>query len=166
MDRTKRPRALHRAVTLTLAAACAALAGCRDVPTAPELDLRPSYLIGGSPLSLADPRPSPWSDGKGLEIEVTVSGIGGDIERYSFRTSARLTLGDGSVALINPKSDPAALVDPKDNPVRVTLVLPFGKELQAALGKEREAVRTEVAVELLEDGRTVDRVETTAYLKY
>jgi len=162
MNRTKRTHGLHRALTLT--AACAALAGCRDVPTAPELDLRPSYLLGDSPLSLADPRPSPWSDGKGLEIEVTVSGIGGDIERYSFRTSAQVTLGDGSVARVDAKVDRAAAAQWKGE--EVTLVLPFGTELQGALGKEREAVRTEVAVELLEDGRTVDRVEATAYLKY
>ena len=48
----------------------------------------------------------------------------------------------------------------------MTLHLPFGDALKAALGKERSAVRTEVAVELLKDGKSVGRVEATAYLKY
>lgn len=164
MNRTKRLHGLQSA--FTLAAACAALAGCNDVPTGPELDLRPSYLIGSSPLALADPRPSPWGDGKGLEVVVNVPSetIGGDIERYAFRTSAQLTLGDGNVARVDAKVDRAATAQWKGD--EVVLQLPFDDALQAALGKERGAVQTEVAVELLKDGRTISRVTATAYLKY
>ena len=161
MNRTKRPHGLPTA--LALAATCAALAGCNDMPTDPELDLRPSYLLGGSPVALADPRPSPW-DGKGLEIEINVSGIGGDIERYDFRTSAQLTLSDGSVADVQPRTDPAATAQWKGS--AVTLLLPFGDALQAALAKESGTVWTEVAVELLKDGKSISRGEATAYLKY
>ncbi len=171
--------------TLMIATTCAALTGCGDQILSPEVadgpGLGPTFLIGSSPL-LADPRPSPWGgeNGCGLTVDLEASKaiFGEETDRYAFRTTVTLTLGDGSLMAVNPKVDPAAAVDPRDDPaaaidpkidpMALSLVVPFSSSVSAALSKEKGAVRTDVTVELLdnETGSVLDRVQASAAIKY
>ncbi len=175
---------------LMLGTACATFLACGDGVAGPDLKdhggshgaPEPSFLLGGSPLSLADPRPSPWGgeDGSGLTLDLDVSkGIFAEgIDRYAFRTTVTLRLGDGTMmsvdpkvdpaALIDPKDDPVAIVDPKNDPLAVTLMVPYSSSISAALSKELDAVRTDIVVELIDTkaGLVLDRVQASATIKY
>ncbi len=171
---------------LLLATTLAAATACGDTIAGPELDggtgLRPAFLIGNSPLGLADPRPSPWGgeDGSGLTLDLDASKVifGEKIDRYAFRTMVTLTLGDGTAmvvdpktdpaAAIDPKTDPAASIDPKVDPVAITLVVTFPNSVSVAVSKEGDPVKTDVIVELLDTktGSVLDRVSALAAIKY
>jgi len=168
----------HLKRSLSLLAVALAFAACDEGVTGPEgdtgLSVEPSFLIGGSAL-LADPRPSPWGDsgpaGLVIDLDVSKSVFGENVERFAFRTTAALTMSDGSQIHIGPKTEGAAGVEVRGSEadhVSASLRIRFPSSVSTTLAKEKGAVPTLVAIELLDvrTGAVLDRAEATKDIKY